>query len=496
MTASARRRIRIICLCLAGFAGSVTTVSGQTQWAPSRSTTRPSAAAGVDAGSDFVPDWQRTPGRAMSDSAVVRTSATTAFRESPAATASRSANSSRFTASGNANTAQLSHEIQLGPGEKLVGQPRYAEARSAVRTAAHVDGKGEVLPTPDGVSNNGRVNSGEIIHDDGHVDGDVQFDPDFNYENYNGAPGHCNSCGTGSCGGHNHRDDWAEPTSCPDCGMYGYHFPGCNRAAMCLENCYGFIFRESSIFGGVQSFKGPPDRGQNGNYGFNEGFNLVAPIIPFPRYGVGWQVGARWTQSNLSGNSFGSSSRDQKFITTALYHRAYRNCGLQWGAAFDWLDDNYYTNSSVAQTRYELSWLNGRGSEIGLWGTASVKNDTVTFNGVTNQLRPVNQYNLFYRYTSDFGSQARFWGGITNTNLAIAGADFRVPMSNRLDLIGGFNYIVPHNGNTNMGFTQESWNLEMNMVWYFGRRRDGIHNTPFRPLFNVADNGTMMFQSF
>ena len=28
----------------------------------------------------------------------------------------------------------------------------------------------------------------------------------------------------------------------------------------------------------------------------------------------------------------------------------------------------------------------------------------------------------------------------------------------------------------------------------FGRRKDGVHNTPFRPLFNVADNGTMMFQ--
>ena len=125
-----------------------------------------------------------------------------------------------------------------------------------------------------------------------------------------------------------------------------------------------------------------------------------------------------------------------------------------------------------------------------------MKNDTVTFGGVTNQLQLVNQYNLFYRYTSSYGSQARFWGGITNNNLGIAGADFRVPMSNRLDLVGGFNYIVPHNGNTNNGFLQESWNLEMNMVWYFGRRRDGVHNTPFRPLFNVADNGTMMFQPF
>ena len=66
------------------------------------------------------------------------------------------------------------------------------------------------------------------------------------------------------------------------------------------------------------------------------------------------------------------------------------------------------------------------------------------------------------------------------------------------EMVGGFNYIMPNDGNQgaglNGGFTQESWGLAMNLVWYVGRPKAGVHNTPFRPLFNVADNNVMMFE--
>ena len=53
---------------------------------------------------------------------------------------------------------------------------------------------------------------------------------------------------------------------------------------------------------------------------------------------------------------------------------------------------------------------------------------------------------------------------------------------------------MPDAGQNNGGVQDESWGLGMNIVFYFGRPREGIHITPFRPLFNVADNGTMMLE--
>jgi len=463
-------------------------------WSPSNSTTRPSTSQQTTA---YKPDWQRSPFgddpyapsvRMTSGSQPVRVASRSPVRPSSHSSASAS------------NSQRLAYDVPLAPGERLVGQPTMSEGRSAVRPASHQTGKGEPLPVPDGVSSN-RANTGEIIYEGPYSDGDLQFDPQFDYE-HGGSVGSCTSCTScpsGSCGGCASCDDmWAGPPCCPECGMYGYHFPGCERAAMCLENCYGFLFRETSIFAGVQSYKGPLDLGRNGNYGFNEGFNVVVPVVPFPRIGVGLQAGARWTQSNLSGNAFNSSSHDQTFFTAAFFHRAYRNRGLQWGLAYDYLDDNYYVKSTVAQFRGEISVLNGCGHELGFWGTVGVKND---HDIVTDPVVPAtsiharlaDQYNFFYRYSTDSGCQARFWGGLTSESFGVMGADFRVPASNRLDFVGGFNYIVPSDGGL-VGAQKESWNLSMNVVWYIGRRREGIHNTPYRPLFNVADNGTMMFE--
>lgn len=483
-----RRRFAYLSVFASCLLAVPATFGQSTGWAPSRSSTRPGDS--VHGSSSFVPEWQRTPGSASSERPVVRASADMATT-----TSARSATSS------GSNAERMAFDVQLAPGEKLVGRPTYSEGRPAggsqatSRTVSHFAPKDEVLPTPDDVSSR-RMTDGEIVHEGPMLEGETHFDPEFGFEYGDDAMhGSCNSCGDGSCGSCSNqgRDVWGDPPICPDCGMYGYHFPGCNRAAMCLENCYGFIFRESSVFAGVQSFKGPLDQGLNGNYGFNEGFNLVGPLVPFPRIGVGYQVGARWTQSNLSGNTFGSSSRNQTFLTAALFHRAFRSRGFQWGVAYDWLTDDYYIKSTTAQMRFEASWLFRCGHEFGFLGAAGVKDDQV---GAVS-VRPMDQYDLFYRYTSDYGSQARFWGGLTGgfngSSFGIMGADFRVPMSNRADLVGGFNYIIPNDGGTT-GTLQESWGLGMNLVWYFGRRKDGVHNTPFRPLFNVADNTVFMHE--
>lgn len=519
-----------------------------TSWSPSRSASRPNAGATYSA-EPSVPTWQQSPSsnvRHSSHFAPRYSSAPSAMRTShddvgypPRSSGNYNAggrNSGSYnTASTRGSTQRMNYDVQLGPGEKLVGQPTYSEPHSPDyqpssnrRPARFVsdEGKPEHVPTPDGVSSqplpNGRIIEGEphiqgaphAGHPHEHHDGEMHFDPGFSYEN--GQYGHdemgyddygsctngnCDSCTGGDCSsctstfGGGLRDEWADPTACSTCGGYGYHRPGCGRVAMCLHNCLGPLIREWSIFAGVQGFKGPLDGGNNGNFGFNEGFNLAGPIIPWPRVGLGYQIGGRFAQSNLSGSPFNTSAREQAFATAGLFHRAYRNSGFQWGVVFDWLSDNYTQNETYAQMRTEMSWLARCGHEFGFLGMFGVKSTN------DNQLVPVtqaDQYNLFYRKTTEWGGQGRAWVGMTNHSLAIIGADFRVPLSNRVEMVGGFNYIMPNDGNQgaglNGGFTQESWGISMNLVWYIGRPKAGCHNTPFRPLFSVADNNVMMFE--
>ncbi|MCE9604292.1 MAG: hypothetical protein K8U03_05240 [Planctomycetia bacterium] len=504
------------------------------------------------ADASYRPDWQqspaaptttnRSPAAARSKPAPATQSQATHFHSVPSrAPAGRS----NFT--GRSDARQVAHQagsqsgtqtltdynIRLADGEKLVGPPKITEggpigsgsnangiiqapAPRSATSRAQVPGtiRGEVVPVPDSVSGNQGKFSGPIYNEDGteyhgdltqdgsqYLQGDIHLDPDYEGAQGQGDRSSCVSgnCAAGNCGsGTCSQDEWGDPSRCPECGLYGHHRIGCGQVARCLQNCLGFLFREASVFGGTQGFKGPLDLGINGNFGFNEGFNLAGAIVPYPKCGIGYQFGARWAQSDLSGNIFGSSAREQVFVTGAIFHRAYRGCGLQWGVAYDWTTDNFYTKATYAQVRLETSWLTGRGHEFGFWGVFGTKSDEVSFtifNMVANQtITPSDMYNFFYRYTTKYGGQGRFWGGFTSQNLTIIGSDFRVPMSNRTDLVGGFNYIMPPAGQQGNGTAAESWGLSMNIVWYFGRAREGIHNTPYRPLFQVADNNVMMLE--
>jgi hypothetical protein len=141
-----------------------------------------------------------------------------------------------------------------------------------------------------------------------------------------------------------------------------------------------------------------------------------------------------------------------------------------------------------------MSFLTCSGNEFGFFGTYGVRNDEAFIGGVPQPLVPNDIYSLFYRHTTRYGGQGRVLIGATAQSLPVLAADFRVPMSNRCDMVGGFTYVVPDEGQNNNGQQDESWNLSMNIVFYFGRMKEGIHNTPFRPLFSVADNGALTLQ--
>jgi hypothetical protein len=105
------------------------------------------------------------------------------------------------------------------------------------------------------------------------------------------------------------------------------------------------------LFGGVQGFTGPANRGGGGSFGFHEGFNWGMPLFGC----MAWQWGANWTQSNFDGNYLTDDTRQQIFVTGGLFRRV--DWGFQGGLVVDYLHDEWDYSADLLQLRGELSWL-------------------------------------------------------------------------------------------------------------------------------------------
>jgi hypothetical protein len=60
-------------------------------------------------------------------------------------------------------------------------------------------------------------------------------------------------------------------------------------------------------------------------------------------------------------------------------------------------------------------------------------------------------------------------------------------------VVAAFNYLAPQTDTTETGQFPEAWNIGINLVWYVcpqGAFKAG--GSRYRPLFNVADNGTLI----
>lgn len=278
----------------------------------------------------------------------------------------------------------------------------------------------------------------------------------------------------------------------PSCGV-----PNCGSCVgipgpdyWCIPLCFPRL-KDVTFWGGVHGFRGPRDfipAGQsNSNFGFQEGVNLSgrAPLVGFLFPELSYQVGFQALQSRLSGTATSSEDRDQQFITAGLFRRT--DSGLQFGAVFDSMTDDLDERVTLNQVRYEISLKTPRGRELGFWGANST-NDAVS-DGVT--YATIDQYNIFYRWNFKDGYQGRIWGGVSGDSEGIVGADFYAPLNDRWSVQTGFNYQIPDENAGLAGVSQESWNIGIDLVWHWGRTARKGCRSPFRPLFQVADNGWM-----
>jgi hypothetical protein len=243
-----------------------------------------------------------------------------------------------------------------------------------------------------------------------------------------------------------------------------------------------------SVFGGVHNFKSPVNLVGQSNFGTQEGVNWALPI--WAEIGLGGQIGIGVTQSNFQDSGFPFDDyRNQTFVTGGLFHRPACDQGLQYGLVFDWLHDEFYDNFDIAQLRGEISWLFDRRDEIGFWFASGVIDDRVSHQFLAPaDFEVIDQYAFFYRRRFCQGGDARIWGGFTGNDAGLIGADFSLPVAKCWSIEGGFNYVITDHHT--QGLSDETWNLGMNLVWSWGC--NACCRSAYRPLFNVADNGSLL----
>jgi len=266
-------------------------------------------------------------------------------------------------------------------------------------------------------------------------------------------------------------------------------------------------YRDFTASAGVTAFTNATDLGINGNFGTNEYLNWSMPF--WNAFGVGWQIGWRGVQSNfqpatlqINGTTLRTNARDQQFLTTGFFTRAFEGRGLQGGIVYDYLHDSWFDNIDLAQVRYELSYVWGY-HEIGFWGASNITNNLSLFGPqvpVSAVADTLNLYAGFYRVQFGDANELKVWGGGTDEQEGLVGALVRAPLHRSLALESTFTYVIPGRNNrvtldedgVSSTFSPAAWNVSMNLVWYpAGRSRRSLAS-PYRPLFEVADNGSMI----
>jgi hypothetical protein len=382
------------------------------------------------------------------------------------------------------------------------GSPRMWQRMNVAMNGAEWTGESEDLPLPSA----GPTNKSTHTMD---TSDPFNSDPDGYYLNgdaqgcQNCGPGGC-ECGGDCCCGEGCGGGVCEP-GC-GCGCGGQCGSACSDpcANDCLsigpgdaESCHSVRMRvpkwqELAIFAGVQGFKGPYDQERDGgNFGFHEGFNAGFKI---PYTFAGYQIGYEAAQSQLNGdeNTGFADSHTQHFTTFGLFRRT--KDGLQFGTAWDTLVDRRWEARTFHQLRNEISWMDSCSHEFGASATVGIMDhEDPDDSTITWEAR--DQYVLFYRFHGKNGGEGRFYGGWSDDSDGIIGADMLIPVHDRWSVQSGFTYMMPDARDGIDGASEEAWNLNLAMVWHWGCTARTSHDNPYRPLFNVANNGYMIIDS-
>ena len=280
-----------------------------------------------------------------------------------------------------------------------------------------------------------------------------------------------------------------------------------------------------SINFGAHGFKGPLNAAMDGSFGFHEGINLGA-ALPGCHLGIGWQIGVQGVHSNYPGQGFASESdRSQTFFTWGFFRRV--DCGLQGGFVFDHMDDEFIDNIDLDQVRGELSWITHGYHEFGVFFNVSDETAEVEYEielgdddieiEAEGIVEATDLVAFFYR--RHFGacreSWCRIFVGATEERGSVSamlevspnnpeietvnrsssfvfGADTHVALNDCWALETGFTWLTSDKKEDALGAFEDSWNVGFNVIWMPRGHCCGTTRGYYRPLFNVADNGSFL----
>jgi hypothetical protein len=288
--------------------------------------------------------------------------------------------------------------------------------------------------------------------------------------------------------------------------IYGDDCDACgHNICCCSPTGYLFDWTRADLWVGTTGFVGPANHitsnanssgAVEGSFGFQEGFNFGSSLPSLLSGQMGAQVGMRFVQAQLDGSASSSDDRQQVFATAGMFRRV--DYGLQGGLVVDYLHDDWSYRADYLQLRGEVSYLLTPCHDFGFRFTDSQKTDitSATIAGVTRtfELSALNNYRFFYRYR--YGERSRglaeVQAGWTEDSGTVLGLDLKTPLQNQLGLVTNATYVIPPR-DASPGFASEGWNLGLAIVWTPGRMF-GLSRDYYRPLFDVADNGSLLSQ--
>ena len=304
-----------------------------------------------------------------------------------------------------------------------------------------------------------------------------------------------------------HFDVADQPFDASDsvCHTGGCDSCGSSDLCCCLPTGFLFDWSRADVWVGTTGFTVPSNiltttnnspGAVEGSFGFQEGFNFGNRLPGLLCGQLGSQLGARFVQAQLDGSAVGTDQRNQAFVTGGLFRRV--DLGLQGGLVVDYLHDDWIYKADLLQLRGELSYLLSPCHELGFRFTDSQQIDNTSFrlpnsNTSTNiSLTTLNTYSGFYRIR--MGEQARgqaeLQAGWTEDSGTLLGLTLHTPLQHQVGLATNATYLIPSNDLT-PSYASEGWNLSLAIVWTPGRIF-GMGRDYYRPLFDVANNGSMI----
>ena len=350
------------------------------------------------------------------------------------------------------------------------------------------------------------VGGGPILQDEQLVIEDAYVDDGY----VDGGAG-CDSCGSaagvGGCDSCLGQSFFDSPGGCLDRG-------GCPPGT--LENCWlgmlGPFLRAGEYGIGVQGFRGPvytiADQNENtqtiddASFGFYGEANFGVPLCKLSCGLVSGQIGVRNVITEFNGNPFSSDNRNQLFYTAGIFRRV--DYGWQMGVVADILHEEWYTSTDLVQVRGDLGWVYGGGGTLGFRFAAGTQTDTTqgiivddtgrptNFNGLFNKV--IDNYRFYYQNNYSGGGYSELALGWTEDH-AVLSVDFDIPMSEVTALQTGFTYFLPGDKTQRTQFggnADDVWNIYLGCV--YRPRGRGWYRNYDRPLFNVADNVSMVIR--